>query len=80
MLRPADLPWRRQQVLEVTPPAGRIFTNVVTARHCPIENGFDAATQHASSLWLYAPQRFQDLCDQRRVDSRGVGAVNVELI
>src|SRR6516225_2875678 len=58
----------RQQVVEMTPPATRVFACPDAARPRPIENTLDAAAKPARGLGLCRPYRLQSLHDERDVD------------
>jgi hypothetical protein len=58
----------RQEVFKVSAPGSRVFSLTMAARCCPIQDGFDPATNAICSFKLEGPDRFKHLQLQAGVD------------
>ena len=68
VLRLSDFadPW--QKLVEMTAPAGGVFTLAIAAHGCPIENGFNSAPNAARALGHLVPDRLEHLHDECNID------------
>src|SRR5438477_5607602 len=65
----ADLAHLRQQLVEVTAPAGRVVAFAVTLHRRPIKDRFDAAAYSARAFWHLRPDGLHDPHNERDIDS-----------
>src|SRR5262249_61448155 len=55
---PPPLGARRQQLIEVPAPTGRVLARAIAARLCPVQDRLDAAAHPARGLGLGCPDWF----------------------